>query len=290
MTDHQEPKAINADQSEYWNAVAGPKWVAFQEEIDTTFGAVTEELLARARPASGMRVLDIGCGAGATALATASAVGAEGAVTGIDVSEPLLARAAERQAAIGLQQLDFRLADAQTYRFAARPPYDLLVSRFGVMFFDDPVAAFRNLAGALRPGGRLVFVSWAEMAVNPWFKIPRDAAVAHLGPPPEQPPRSPGPLAFEEIPYVLDILRQAGFEDCRGEEATVDLMNPAPLDAVAAIATNLGISARIVKAYEGTADDFAAIAAVVEQDFRPYIVPGGVSVPARLNFFEATKR
>ena len=79
---------------------------------------------------------------------------------------------------------------------------------------------------------------------------------------------------------MLDILRQAGFEGCQGEEATVDLMNPAPLEAVAAIATNLGISARIVKAYEGTAEDFAAIATVVARDFRPYVVPGGVSVPA----------
>ena len=149
MATHEEAGKVNADQSDYWNSVAGPKWVAFQEEIDTTFTGVTKELLARARPVAGMRVLDIGCGAGATALAAARAVGAGGAVTGIDLSEPLLARAAERQATAGLRQMDFRLADAQSHAFAPAPAYDLLISRFGVMFFEDPVAAFRNLAGAL---------------------------------------------------------------------------------------------------------------------------------------------
>lgn len=304
MAEEETAGGGNADQAAYWNQVAGPKWVAMQHDIDCILSAVVDALLAWARPAEieaeagrGARLMDIGCGTGATAFAFAEAAGPDARITGIDISEPMLAEAEKRRADLGLERLDFRLADAQTHDFgraadggAAGPPFDQLFSRFGVMFFADPVAAFGNLATALRPGGRIVFAAWAPVAVNPWFAIPRDVAVARLGPPPATPPRAPGPMAFQEIPYVRDILAAAGFSDIRGEAVPVTLTHPGSPEAVGRLAANLGPSARILKAYDGTAEDEAAIAAQVAEAFHPYARPeGGLGLPAILNLFAAVK-
>jgi len=301
MADKETPGGDNADQVTYWNEVAGPKWVAMQREIDSSLAAAIDVLLERARPAEieagdgeAPRLLDVGCGTGATSFAFAAAAGPAARITGIDISRPMLDLAERQRVALGLEGVRFLLADAQLHDFGATdeagPPFDLLVSRFGVMFFADPVAAFRNLATALRPGGRAVFAAWAPMAANPWFEIPRNAAAARLGPPPETPPRAPGPMAFQEIPYVLGILEAAGFTACRGEEVAVTLHNPGSLEEVALMATNLGPSARILKAYEGTAADVEAIAAAVTEAFRPYVrAEGGVGLPATLTLFEAAK-
>lgn len=301
MADDKKGGADNADQVTYWNEVAGPKWVSMQKGIDNTLAAAIDVLLDWARPAEiesgdgkGPRLLDVGCGTGATAFAFAEAAGPMARTTGIDISEPMLALAEQQRAASGLNGLRFLLADAQSHDFSAAtevgPPFDLLFSRFGVMFFADPVAAFRNLATALRPGGRAVFAAWAPMAANPWFQIPKDIATARLGPPPVAPPRAPGPLAFQEIPYVMDILTQAGFTALRGEEVAVTLANPDSPEEVARMVTNLGPSARILKAYDGTAEDVEAIAAGVMEAFRPFVqADGGVGLPATLNVFAAVK-
>src|SRR5215470_17327500 len=137
----------NAEQTKYWNQQAAPP---------------------------GERVLDLGCGCGASSLALASRVGPSGRVLGLDVSEPMLARARERAA--GLAQVSFRHADVQTAALE-RGAFDAAFSRFGVMFFEDPQAAFRNVLGALRPGGRLVFVCWRPVAENPWVQVPMAAAL-----------------------------------------------------------------------------------------------------------------
>jgi len=183
--DDAEP-GPNADQVAFWNSPAGEKWVRNQAEMDMTLAPLTEMLLARAAPAPGQRVLDVGCGTGTTVLQLAGAVGPGGHVQGLDVSEPMLALARQRVAAAGAGNVDLVLDDAQTFAFDAGSR-DLVFSRFGVMFFADPPAAFANLRRALVPGGRLVFVCWADLADNPWFKVPRDAAIARLGPVPPTP-------------------------------------------------------------------------------------------------------
>jgi SAM-dependent methyltransferase len=202
----------NSEMRRYWNEVAGPRWVSRAEIQETRNIEVAHLLLAEARAAPGERVLDVGCGPGATALPLAAAVGPSGHVTGIDISEPMLGLLRRRVAERSIANLTPLLADAQTY---ALPPgsFDLLTSRFGVMFFADPAAAFRNLAGALRPGGRLCMAVWASIADNVHWKIPYDIAVARVGPPAPVLPYAPGPMAFRDPDYLRGILSPAGFAE-----------------------------------------------------------------------------
>lgn len=205
------PPSANADMIRYWNDAAGPAWVAMQERLDVQVGPLGAAALARAQVAAGERVLDVGCGCGGTTLEIARAVGASGAVLAVDVSAPMLARARERAVAAGLaDRIDWRCEDAQT---APLPEagFDCLYSRFGVMFFADPPAAFANLRRALRPGGRLAFVCWQARERNPWMTVPVLAALQHVAFPPPPPPDAPGPFAFADPERVRGILEAAGF-------------------------------------------------------------------------------
>ena len=200
----------NADQAAYWNGEAGAKWAMLQERLDRLFAGITEEAIAAAAPAPGERVLDIGCGCGATVLSLAQKVGRNGHVLGVDISDPMLEVARRR---IGdVHHAEVLLADAATHRFETGRA-DLLFSRFGVMFFDAPAEAFINLRRALASGGRLFFACWRPFKNNDWFAVPFKAVVPHL-PPQEQPePDAPGPFAFADPDRVRRILGLAGFSD-----------------------------------------------------------------------------
>lgn len=293
--DERKSTGANARQIDYWNQDQGRKWVRFQTDLDGVFTAINHALLEAACPARSARVLDIGCGAGALSLDLAAAVGVDGRVTGVDISEPLLAAARERAADAEAGNLDFLRADAQTYPFE-RGTADLAVSRFGVMFFEDPVAAFANIAHALKPaatgvdgpGGNLVFVSWAALSKNPWFKLPREAAIEQLGEPKPTDPRAPGPLAFAELDYVTELLNTAGYAEIEAIERTIDLIHPGPVDSYATLSANLGPATRIIEELDGTPEDVAAITAAVTRAYQPFVQPdGSVKLPATLNFFLA---
>ncbi len=278
----------NQSQAEYWNSASGRKWIGFEEELDRVFEAVNDELIERAQPGLNDRVLDIGCGTGATTRAFAQRLGASGSVTAIDISEPLLARARQRSSEVSAKT-DYRLIDAQTDAIPGAL-FDLAVSRFGVMFFADPAAAFANIRSCLVPGGRIVFASWAALDGNPWFEAPRNGAVARLGPPDPSEPNSPGPLGFQSIDHVIGILAGAGFSDITAESTQIMLRHPGPVEAVAALAANIGPAARVLKKYNGNADDIEAITAHVVREFRTFESSDGVQIPARLNFFGARNR
>jgi SAM-dependent methyltransferase len=202
-------KPANQAQVDYWNTGAGPVWVEFQERLDRQLDplglAASEALAVRA----GERVLDIGCGCGHTTLTLASAVGARGKVVGVDVSRPMLEVA--RQRAKGDARIEFLEGDAQTANMGVGRA-DAAYSRFGVMFFADPTAAFRNIRRAVRVGGRLGFVCWRPISENLWMRGPAEAAAPFL-PPPSAPldPEAPGPFAFADASRVRRILEAAGW-------------------------------------------------------------------------------
>jgi SAM-dependent methyltransferase len=200
----------NAEQISYWNEQAGPKWVARQALLDEQIAPLGLEAMQRAGVAPGERVLDVGCGCGETTLQLAEKVGPQGSVTGIDISAPMLARARARAAERGLSAIRFLDADAQVAALP-REAFDLVFSRFGVMFFADPVRAFANLRTGLAPGGRVGFVCWQGLRENPWIAVPLFAAARHVALPAPPAPGAPGPFSFADPERVRGILEGAGF-------------------------------------------------------------------------------
>ena len=199
----------DADLAAYWNGPGGRRWTERGDAPETIFAPIAELLYARAQSAPGERVIDIGCGGGATTLAIASQVGAAGGVIGVDVLTLMIARASERAGATSAAT--FLRADAGSHDFA--PGWaNLLFSRFGVMFFADPVASFANLRKGLAHGGRVVFACWREAKRNPWQMIALKAACKHVPRLPEVGPEDPGPFSFADEERVRRILAAAGFE------------------------------------------------------------------------------
>lgn len=214
MTDPTAPQipvvdARNADQASAWNGDEGADWAARPDRYDAASGRFDPHLLSGARIAPDERVLDVGCGAGVSARAAAR-VAVAGSVTGIDVSAPLLAEARRRSEAAGLGNTSFVQGDAQIHPFDPAA-YDVVISRFGAMFFGDPVAAFTNIARALRPGGRLAMLSWQPLARNDWLLTIRRTLAAGRSLP-EPPSGAPGPFGLSDPDDVRRILTASGFE------------------------------------------------------------------------------
>lgn len=215
-----DPDRVNADQLAFWNGIGGETWVTRQTHTDITLEPVSEALLAHAAPERGERVLDVGCGCGASTLDFARAVGPTGAVEALDISGPMLAEAKDRARIAGISNVDWRQADAAT---ATLNDYDLLTSNFGLMFFGDPVAAFIHMRSAANSGARMSFVCWRPLADNPWMEVPMHAVSRHLPPRPKGTPNAPGMFAFADPQRVSQVLTDAGWAQPRFEKLDYSL-------------------------------------------------------------------
>jgi ubiquinone/menaquinone biosynthesis C-methylase UbiE len=211
---------LNADQIAYWNGPGGQHWVDRQRIQDIVLAPISEILIERANAKAGERIVDVGCGCGATSVALAQKVGPTGHVLGIDISAAMLARA-QQIAPAGLSAR-FVLADATVYPFEPAS-FDLLVSRFGVMFFAEPALSFTNLHRALRPSGRLAFACWREPRENPFFMVPLQAVYKHAPKLPQLGPEDPGPFSFASAQRVHRILSEAGFQEVAMEPCNLSL-------------------------------------------------------------------
>ena len=210
----QPAEPANAAQIEYWNHQIAHVWADRHEQIDRLFAEITEFALGLAAPKPGECVLDIGCGAGTTTLLLAARVAPSGRVVGADLSRHSAARAAERITTGGVGNAEVIVADVGSRRFAS-DSFDLAFSRFGVMFFPDPIASLRNVRAAMRQGGRLTFAVFRPRQENPFAALPY-AAVAHLLPPLTPPgPEEPGQFSWADPARVRRILQGAGFATCR---------------------------------------------------------------------------
>ena len=204
----------NEEQIAFWNGDMAANWVEHDALMEAMLAPLGERVLDTLTLTAGTRALDVGCGCGHPTLSLAHRIGPAGSVTGIDVSAPMLALAEQLAAADSSERaaVTFLQADAQTHAFEPAS-LDVVFSRFGVMFFEDPVAAFRNIRNAMAENGQLAFCCWQPRAVNPFMTVPAMAALELLPAPPEMPPRAPGPFAFEEAEYVEAILSDAGFSN-----------------------------------------------------------------------------
>jgi SAM-dependent methyltransferase len=270
-----ETTGPNAEQIKYWNESAGPKWVALQDFLDQQIRPLGLLAMERGAIAAGESVLDVGCGCGDTTLEIARRVGSAGSVTGVDISAPMLERARASAAAAGLKQATFENADAQTATLPSRR-YDLLFSRFGVMFFIDPPAAFANLRSALKPGGRVAFVCWRQLFDNPWMFVPFMAAAPHLSLPPPPAPDAPGPFAFADPERVKGILEKAGFVDVALEQVSQPLRIGAgrSVEETVEFLLQMGPTANAVR--DASPEVRGAIAKAVGEALQPYVTPEGV--------------
>ena len=236
----------NAEQIAQWNGAIGQRWAAMQREIDRIVVPFGDAALRVAAPQPGERVIDVGCGCGDTSIEIARSVRDTGAVLGVDVSQPMLEVARSRAALTNRAHLSFQNGDASE---AALPTgTDLLFSRFGVMFFNQPSGAFRHLRKSLRRGGRCVFVCWRAPRDNPWAMVPLSAARTAMGvtpPPPD--PHAPGPFAFADQERLRTMLSEAGFDAIRVQRFDVPLSLGTTVHAAAEFAVQVGPVSRFVR-------------------------------------------
>jgi SAM-dependent methyltransferase len=269
----------NREMVELWNGEASATWSSHPEKYDAMLGELGERVLAAAALSAGERVLDVGCGGGQLALQAAHQVGETGSVLGVDVSSELLAVTRRRATEAGLTQVQVLEADAQEHTFPASS-YDAVVSRFGVMFFADPVAAFANLLQATVPGGRLAFVAWQAAPLNEWVMVPMGAMIPHVGFPDLPAPGAPGPFAFGDAERLRGIVTEAGWADVAIEDVqtTVSAGGARTADEAVEFVTEDTFGRMLLGKAEP--EQRAAALAALREAYEPYVGADGVRVKA----------
>jgi SAM-dependent methyltransferase len=275
----EAPRA-NEGQRRYWNTVAGPRWVAGQGFRERRNQESLELLLAHLALTGGEGVLEIGCGTGAVTLPLADAVGGNGRVVAVDISEPMLDVARQRVSGRGLNNVNLLLGDAQVFAFEPGS-FDVVTSRMGVMFFDDPVVAFRNIASALKPGGRLVFACWGPLAENRHWLISYDVAVRHLGQPAPSTTREAGPLAFADPDFIRRVLAEAGFAQITVQTAHPTITGSSP-EEEARQALTMGPTARLIEEKKPSEPIRQLIAEEIAAAFTSEARSGPIRLPATI--------
>ena len=273
----------NEEQIKYWNGSAGATWTESQQRMDRMLAPLTEVAIAASQATSADRVIDIGCGCGDTSLQLANSAAF---VRGIDISEPMLARARERAGELGIENVAFDTADAASTAISA--DYQLLFSRFGVMFFADPTAAFTNLHSGLESSGRLCFICWRPPRQNPWMSI-GGAAIAPFLPEPETPPdpRAPGPFAFADKDYLAGVLSAAGFNNIDIDPADRRLKLADNLDDAMRFQGEIGPVARALAELEGKQKELALTAA--RNALAEHVTADGINLGAAIWLVTAKK-
>ena len=267
--------SANSEQIEYWNDRAGPNWVKFRKKLDGQIGDIGKIAIDRAGVTAGQCVLDIGCGCGDSSLELARRVGPDGTVRGVDISQPMLEQAVRRAALEPALKLDFQRHDAQTADFPAAA-YAHGFSRFGVMFFEDPIAAFTNIRKALTVDGRLTFICWRPLDENPWMNIPLGVAGQFVELPEPLPPGAPGPFAFADGELARQILESTGYSDVTLEPLyePLYLSGPGTAAEAAAHATQMGPVARMLG--ESDKATVKRVEAALAETLTPYYDGAGI--------------
>ena len=277
---------VNIEQSEYWNQKSGPKWVKLDPPMNERFSILTDELFSRANIKADDKVLDIGCGAGETSFRASQLVGHSGHVTGADISETLLSFAKSKFSAIS--NLDFNLCDAQNHQFE-QGRFDKVISRFGVMFFENPVEAFKNICLSLKENGSLNFVCWSHMTENEFFTEGADIITKytqkHLLPV----TRDPGPFAFCDKGYVEEILSLSGLRNIKIDTVNTFITTNDSVDADAEILMNIGPRARMISEADLSDEAMRTIRKEIEELCKMRQSGGEIAYKTCLHYVSATK-
>ena len=267
----------NAEQREYWNSDDSREWVDEPGRYDEMLEPFGNRALEVADVRRGDRVLDIGCGNGASTIEAAVRAGADGSATGIDLSESMLANARARAAERGLDHATFVVGDAQVA--ALDGPFDAVISRFGIMFFDDPDAACANIVGSLGPGGRAALVCWRPVPENEWVMV-QAAAVAEHVPLPDLASDGPGPFRYADPTALVSALTGAGLRDAVAEpfDTTLLLGGRGSHDDIMRYIERNGMTRRLLG--DAESEQRARALDAVREALTPFVTPEGVRLGA----------
>jgi len=270
---------VTEEMRAFWNGPPAERWVRLQPALDEGLEPFGRAIMDAVALEPGARVLDVGCGTGATVIELSSRVGSAGHVTGLDLSEPMLEVARERVRAAGLTNVDLVAGDAATHAFEPGS-VDAVVSRFGWMFFEDPVAALANVRRAARPRGRAALVTWRQLADNPWANVPLAAAVRIIGPVKPPKPGAPGPFALADEGRVRTVMESAGWEEVSLArfDPMMTMGQTASLDEAVELAMQIGPTARALidaGATQGS-DARERVREVLRETLAPLHGPNGV--------------
>ena len=229
----------NIEMSEFWNGNGGKKWINFQERLKTNLFDFGLHTILDASFNQGEQVLDIGCGCGHTTQQMSFFVGPYGHVHGIDISDLLLNQFDKNLNGSTQKNVSFECADAQSHNFKSNY-FDVAFSQFGVMFFNDPVAAFTNIRKSLRPKGRLVFICWQEINSNQWVKLPLEIVEKYIPLPSPDNPEEPGAFSFGDANRISRILTEAGFSGISIKSFDAEFNVGATIDEAVDFLTQIG--------------------------------------------------
>ena len=279
---------VNKNQRDFWSGKGGDIWVERQNAMDTMLSPLGEAALNKLNLNEGENVLDIGCGCGHTTLNIAKRISPDGQVTGLDISEPMLKRAKESANEMSISNASFNCVDVQTDDIGEEV-YSAAFSRFGVMFFEDPIAAFRNINKSLITGASLSFVCWQSPALNPWQSLFIEAVKKYVDLP-SPPPRSPSPFAFMESEYVSSILEESNFQNImiEGHEAEVNMFSERSLsDSVKDYISINPVVSGMLK--DSTEQEKTEIINSAIEAFSPYYSAKGLMFPSATWLVTTTK-
>ena len=279
---------VNKNQRDFWSGKGGDIWVERQNAMDTMLSPLGEAALNKLNLNEGENVLDIGCGCGHTTLNIAKRISPDGQVSGLDISEPMLKRAKESANEMSISNASFNCVDVQTDDIGEEV-YSAAFSRFGVMFFEDPIAAFHNINKSLITGASLSFVCWQSPALNPWQSLFIEAVKKYVDLP-SPPPRSPSPFAFMESEYVSSILEESNFQNImiEGHEAEVNMFSGRSLsDSVKDYISINPVVSGMLK--DSTEQEKTEIINSAIEAFSPYYSAKGLMFPSATWLVTTTK-
>ena len=280
------PKIINGEQYKFWNEGIGKKWVNGDASMNERFSILTKELFSRAKIKQDEKVLDIGCGGGKTCFEASKLVGENGYVLGADISEILLSLAKKNYS--NIKNLEFKYCDVQNYEFE-RNNFSKVISRFGVMFFENPIQAFRNIYNSIQVGGSLHFVCWTSVMENEFFTEAANIIIKHLNKDFPNISRAPGPFAFSEEEYVKEILRASAFKNVKVEKVYSLISTNDTPEKDGDLLFNIGLAGRLISEENLSKKELTNIKNQIIEMSKKKQENGKTVYKACLNYVSATK-
>ena len=279
-------KIVNDEQFEFWNEGIGKKWVEEDDSMNERLSILTKELFLRSNININDKILDIGCGGGQTSFEASDMVGENGYVIGADISKILLDLAKSKYA--NTKNLEFKYCDVQNYEFR-KNSFNKVISRFGVMFFENPIEAFKNIYDSLQEGGSLNFVCWTNVMENEFFTDPTNIIIKHINKEFPEITRAPGPLAFSEADYVKEILVSSQFKNVKVEKVYSSISTNDSAEKDGDLLLKLGLGGRLLADANLSKKELSVIRDEMVEISQKRLKNGKITYKACLNYVSATK-